>query len=200
MNDSPQRRKILVLCLLGGALILALFFLSLLGSPGPSSSPPVLRPDATQPLPPGAEDGSGAFNLGLGGLLSLAWRLGLVIIIIAVSVMGLRWWGRKSAGPKSPGGFLRVVDTLPIGNGRTIHLVSIGDRVIAIGATAQSVAFLTNLDPDEAATVLADRNGPPSPSLSSFATELFHSIRRRGDTEPSVAGELTQIETDSPFA
>ena len=200
MNDSPQRRKVLVLCLVGGALVLALFVLSLLASPGPPSGLPVLRPDATtQPVQPGSEDGSGAFSLGVGGLLSLAWRLGLVIIIIAVSVIGLRWWGRKTAGPKSQGGFLRVVDTLPIGNGRTIHLVSIGDRVIAIGATPQSVAFLTNLDPDEAATVLGDRNGPLPQSLSSFATELFQSVRRRRDAEP-VPGELSQIETDSPLA
>ena len=201
MNESPNRRRILLLCAVGGVLLLGLLFISLrTPAPGAPHSSPVLRPAGSAEVPASLENGSGAFSLGAGDIVSLAWRRALVIVILGVSVAGLRWWGRKSSGPRSPTGFLRVVDTLPIGNGRTIHLVSLGDRVIAIGATAQSVAFLTNLSDDESARVLAPSGGPAEQSLASFATELFQSMRRGRAVDASADSDTRLADIESPFA
>jgi flagellar biogenesis protein FliO len=93
------------------------------------------------------------------------------------------------AAPRSTTGFLRVIDTLPIGSNRTIHLLALGDRVIAIGATQQQITMLEALTPDEAARVLAlaESTGDPLP-LGEFAAQLIESLRRH-DRPPAAPRE-----------
>lgn len=188
MNDPKTRKRLTWIAAIAGVMLCALLFISTFAPSAPSAAgSPVLRPaettsltgnpTATQETAP-AEDSSTGFSLGGGELVSLAWRLGLVIVIIAVSIVGLRWWGRRAAGPRSTTGFLRVVDTLAISNGRTIHLVALGDRVIAVGATPQQLTLLNELSEDEALRVLADSSTASDQPLSQFAAELFQSMRR----------------------
>lgn len=188
MNDPKTRKRLTWIAAIAGVMLCALLFISTFAPSGASvADSPVLRPadttSLTGNLSPGQDethtaDASTGFSLGGGELVSLAWRLALVIVIIAVSIVGLRWWGRKAAGPRSTTGFLRVVDTLAISNGRTIHLVALGDRVIAIGATAQQLTLLNELSEDEALRVLADSSTASDQPLSQFAAELFQSMRR----------------------
>ncbi len=184
MNDRQQRRRILVICTAGGFLLLMLLLVALLSpSPRDQAGDITLRTGTTdgtaRALETGAEKQSpSGFSLGGGDLVSLAWRLGLVVVIIAASIAGLRWWGRKTAGPRSVTGFLRVVDTLAISNGRSVHLLAIGDRVIAIGATAQQVTWLSDLTEDESAKVLREAGTTGENSLAGFAAELFQTMRR----------------------
>ena len=199
MNDPKTRKKLLWAVALGGALLVSLLFISLLApsEPGITESPSIRTGDNgelfLQSGEPAAEQqtqdsgGGGGFSLGGGQLVSLAWRLLLVVIIIAVSIAGLRWWGRKASGPKSTTGFLRVVDTLAVGNGRTIHLVALGDRVIAIGATAQQLTLLNELTEVEATKVLEDAARPDDQPISVFAAQLFEQMKRttgRGTATP----------------
>jgi flagellar protein FliO/FliZ len=141
---------------------------------------------------PAAETPDTGFSLGPGDLASLGWRLGLVILVIAGSIVALRWWARRMAAPRSTTGFLRVIDTLPIGSNRTIHLLALGDRVIAIGATQQQITMLEALTPDEAARVLAlaESTGDPLP-LGEFAAQLIESLRRHD--RPTAAPRETVI-------
>lgn len=188
MNDPKTRKRLTWIAAIAGVMLCALLFISTFAPAAPSAAgSPVLRPTETTSLTgnpaatqesAAAEDSSTGFSLGGGELVSLAWRLGLVIVIIAVSIVGLRWWGRKAAGPRSTTGFLRVVDTLAISNGRTIHLVALGDRVIAVGATAQQLTLLNELSEDEALRVLAEASTASEQPLSQFAAELFQSMRR----------------------
>ncbi|MCC6267657.1 MAG: flagellar biosynthetic protein FliO [Dehalococcoidia bacterium] len=188
MNDPKTRKKLLWAAALGGAMLCSLVFISTLAPQAdPVTNSPVIRTnDAGQFLltdAPAAETqpeagGSSGFSLGGGELVSLAWRLALVIVIIAVSIAALRWWGKKTAGPKSATGFLRVIDTLAISNGRTIHLVALGDRVIAIGATAQQLTLLNELSEDEASRVFADAARPDEVPLGQFAAQLFDQMKR----------------------
>lgn len=188
MNDPKTRKRLTWIAAISGAMLCALLFISTFAPSAPSAAgSPVLRPPETTSLTGNpaagedesfAEESSTGFSLGGGELVSLAWRLGLVIIIIAVSIVGLRWWGRKAAGPRSTTGFLRVIDTLAISNGRTIHLVALGDRVIAVGATAQQLTLLNELNEDEALRVLADSSTASEQPLTQFAAELFQSMRR----------------------
>lgn len=183
MNDPLRRRRILLLCVVGAFLLLGLVFVSLFApSAHPGETSPVLRPGQSTDIPASATTGTGsaAFHLGGSQLVSLAWRLGLVIIIIAISVAGLRWWGRKTSGPRSATGFLRVVDTLAISSGRSIHLVALGERVIAIGATDHQVSLLADLGEEESAVVLSTSDSQAGQSLTGFAAELLQSMKRTG--------------------
>ncbi|MGH2632693.1 MAG: flagellar biosynthetic protein FliO [Tepidiformaceae bacterium] len=194
-----QRKRMMWIAILGGVFLLALLFISLAKPSDPStngtgvvihpansgadslySSTPTVAPGTTPVAVATAAPASGVasgFSLGGGQAFSLAWRLGLVVIIIAVSIVGLRWWGKKSSGPRSSTGFLRVVDTLAVGNGRTIHLVALGDRVIAIGATAQQLSFLSELTSDESSKLLESLATQPDQPIAAFASELFQSMR-----------------------
>ncbi|MCK9520348.1 MAG: flagellar biosynthetic protein FliO, partial [Dehalococcoidia bacterium] len=108
-------------------------------------------------------------------------------------IAGLRWWGKRASGPRSVTGFIRVVDTLAISNGRTIHLVALGDRVIAVGATAQQLTLLNELSEEEGARVLAALPQQPQQPIASFAAELFQSMRGtsrpQGKVRDIVIGE-----------
>lgn len=189
MNDPKTRKKLLWALALGGVMLCSLVFITTLAPKGNNSvaDSPVIRTnesgqifltDAATTTPKSAETGSPGFSLGGGQLVSLAWRLALVIIIIAVSITGLRWWGRKTQGPKSTTGFIRVMDTLSISNGRTIHLVALGERVIAVGATAQQLTLLNELTEDEASRVFDDAARPDEQPLGQFAAQLFDQMKR----------------------
>jgi flagellar biogenesis protein FliO len=188
LNDNAQRRRLLWIGVLGGVLLLAIIFVSLAAPKTPSNTlnTPVIRASdstaiagatATATATTSASASGSGFSIGGGQAVSLAWRLALVAIIIAVSIAGLRWWGRKTAGPRSTTGFIKVIDTLAISNGRTIHLVALGDRVIAIGATAQQLTFLNELNEEESANVLTLTPRTADQPLAAFASELFQSMR-----------------------
>ncbi len=187
MNDSRNRKRLLWLAAIGGVVLLSLLFITLLApTPDSVSQSPVIHAPGestsagttTAAVKDGQNATSSGFSLGGGDLVSLALRLGLLAVIIAGSVFGLRWWGRKTTGPKSSTGFLRVVDTLAVGNGRTIHLVALGDRVIAVGATAQQLSYLNELTGEESRRVLDFLHGGQERSLGGFAAELLQSMRR----------------------
>lgn len=213
MNDSKQRKRLMWIAVLGGVLLLCLLFVSLAAPSGQSEpAAPVIRAGdsqafATSPTATAAQSnatgGGAGFSIGGGQAVSLIWRLGLVAVIIAVSIVGLRWWGKKTAGPRSMTGFIKVVDTLAISNGRTIHLVALGDRVIAIGATAQQLTLLNELTEEEAGKVLTQNPRDAEQPLAAFAAELFQSVRRVGrqnrpESRQAVAGEDQPKATRQP--
>lgn len=206
MKTQDNRRRMVWLGALCAALIGAVVFISAMAPKPPSESGPSLRPadstlassestTGTAAATADTTDEGGGFSLGGGQAASLILRLGLVALIIAGSIVGLRWWGKRTAGPRSTSGFLRVVDTLAISNGRSIHLVALGDRVIAVGATAQQLSLLNELSDDEAARVRDMTAQDPTQPIATFAAELFQSMRgmqRPGTRTPrneSVIGE-----------
>lgn len=197
MNDPKQRKRLIWMAAIAGALLVSLLFISFFApSPPDAEQSLTLVPDSTggtQQVAPAQNEGvSEGFSLGGGELVSLAWRLALVVVIIFVSIAGLRWWGKRAQGPKSTTGFLRVVDTLAISNGRSIHLVALGDRVIAVGATAQQLSLLNELSDDEAAKVLEETARPEEQPFSQFATQLFETMRR-GRQGPGSNAEYTEV-------
>ena len=197
MNDPKARKRLIWAGSAAVGLVVILLFVSLLApSPQPGSIPEVrvgtTVPGAAPTSVAVAPETSG-FSLGGAELVSLAWRLGLVVVIIAVSIVGLRWWGKKTAGPRSVTGFLRIVDTLSISNGRTIHLVALGDRAIAVGATAQQLSLLNELTEDEATRVLTEQPRASEQPVIAFANELFQSMRRGQRPEaPDIPAIITR--------
>lgn len=203
MKTQDNRRRMLWIGALCAALVGAVVFISAMAPKPPAENSPSLRPSATETTgitgvpdtSTEAASGGGGFSVGGGQAASLILRLALVAVIIAGSIAGLRWWGKRSSGPRSTSGFLRVVDTLAISNGRSIHLVALGDRVIAVGATAQQLSLLNELTEDEAERVRTMTAVDPMQPLATFATELFHSMRGTQRENPpaprneSVIGE-----------
>jgi flagellar biogenesis protein FliO len=201
LNDREGRKRILWLAAIAGVLVCAILFISLAAPESPGSDANDLR------ITPGGESGAVAqldaddgaegasepagFSLSAGGTVSLVWRLGLVVLVIAGAVVGLRWWGRKAMAPRSTSGFLRIVDTLAISNGRTIHLVALGDRVIVVGATAQQLAYLNELTADESDDVLSRLvRDEQASSLGGFASELFQSLRKENQRSSTQAAQV----------
>ena len=196
MNDPRARKRLIWAGALAATLVVSLLFISVFSPSGPKQptvpevrvSESSLAAGSATPAPTpsaGAAEGGSGFSLDAGQLVSLAWRLALVAIIIGVSIVGLRWWGKKTAGPRSVTGFLRIVDTLSISNGRTIHLVALGERVIAIGATTQQLTMLNELTEDEAHKVLSEAPEKGDQPVVAFASELFQSMRR-GHRQPPL--------------
>ncbi len=188
MQDVDNRKRMMWLAGVGGALVLGILFVTMFaGGPSTGYDPGVsLRPEETslagvgQPASAAEEPATPqtqAFSLGAGDIFSLAWRLALVAIIVAASLFALRWYARKTSGPKSQTGFLRVVDTLPVGSGRTIHLVALGDRVIVVGATPQSLGLLNELTPEESEGVLLESLHAHEQPFGAFAGELMKNLR-----------------------
>lgn len=213
MNPGASgQRRIIWLVGIAGALLLGIILVSALAPTGETGYEPGpdLRPadggadtrEDDQRFPAGAnqdQEGSAgetetqAFSMSPGDLLSLAWRLGLVIVIIALSIVALRWWAQKSAGPRSSTGFLRVVDTLTVGNGRTIHLIALGERIIVVGATQQSLAYLNELSPDETDQVTTDADSGREQPFGGFAAQLMDNLRS-GRTARFPADEISTEE------
>jgi flagellar biogenesis protein FliO len=200
LNDADGRKRLLWLAAIGGVLVCAIIFISVAapGTPEGAGNDLTINPENGEAAdaPAESEQEPPGFSLSAGGALSLAWRLALVVVVIAGAVVGLRWWGRKAMAPRSTSGFLRIVDTLAISNGRTIHLVALGERVIVVGATSQQLAYLNELTPDESGDVLSRlARQEETGSLGGFAAELFQSLRKENlrGTPPTtpIIGERT---------
>ena len=199
MNDPRQRNRVMWGAGLGGAVILVLLLLPrLFPSSAPGDASPVLRPIGAEAEVAAVQEDAvvedaadGGFSLGGGELVSLAWRLGLVALVIAVAVLGLRWWGRKASSPRSITGFVRVIDTMALSNGRTLHLVALGGRVIVVGATTQQLTLLSELSAEESDEVLSGASGSEERTVGAFAEELLRSFR--GERAPGAVRRSSAI-------
>lgn len=84
-------------------------------------------------------------------LLDLSWKLGLVLIL----AYGALWLTRHGLsvrrGPAWRG--LQVIETLSLGGQHRLHLVRVGRRVLLIGATAQQLSTLAQIEPSELAPI-----------------------------------------------
>jgi flagellar protein FliO/FliZ len=187
LKSPAERRRMWLMAGGAGLLVLVLALLSVAAPGGGASenavpairtsSGTVASPETPQQQAEPASGGSGGLSFSAGMIASLAWRLALVAVVLAGAVIGLRWWSRRAASPASTSGFVRVVDSLAISNGRSIHLVALGERVIAIGATTTTITMLDELTDEEAAQVLDPAARPAPQPIADFAAELFDTLR-----------------------
>lgn len=92
------------------------------------------------------------------GFIAYAWRVALVFALLFAVVFALRRWGGAGA-TKSPQGRLRIVESLAVGPQRHLHIVEVAGRRYLVGATPQSITFLTEL---ESGATPAPKGEPPS--------------------------------------
>lgn len=136
--------------------------------PGPrdstASTPPATRPEDT--AQPAATGESGTYLLA-----RTAGGLGLVISLIILAYFAVRRYGPKYLRRQGAQGALKVIETLPIGEKRSIALIQVEDKRLLIGNTQQQITLLAQLPMMTEATVDSGREplskGSPG-TVSSF--------------------------------
>ena len=93
-----------------------------------------------------AEEGSS--DDGGGGSVMRA-LLGFVVVL--GSIFGIHWllkqWGQsKLQGVAGTSGVIDVVATTPLAQGRALHLVRVGEELVLVGATEQSITRIGEVD------------------------------------------------------
>ena len=95
------------------------------------------------------DDGGGsAEESGSGGSLARA-LFGLVVVLGVI--YGVHWllkkWGKsRLEGVAGSSGIIDVVATTPLAQGRALHLVRVGEELVLVGATEQSITRIGEVD------------------------------------------------------
>lgn len=106
------------------------------------------------------------------GVALLQTLLALAAVCVLAWVV-LRWSARRGLGVGR--GRVRVIEKVPLDGRRSLYLVSIGDRVMLIGAgDGGAPSLIAELDPDEL---------PPAPERPQSFGELVE--RLRGKSVPA---------------
>ncbi len=104
--------------------------------------------------------GSGVADIG-----RLLLGLVLVVLVIGALYAGLKrvQHGRLPGSRSTRGdGSVEVLSTTALGPGRNLHLVRVGEGVLLVGASEQSVNLLQSYDRDEAAAAGLVEIEPPA--------------------------------------
>jgi flagellar protein FliO/FliZ len=114
----------------------------------------------------------------------MALKLALVIAIVYVASLLLR---RANAGRLAASvGRLRVVETVALGQGRSLHVIAVGDRLLLVSATSQQVALLRDVTDDLGKEADAGTGSAPA---GTFTQRLLEVMQR------SASGPADQNET-----
>jgi flagellar biosynthetic protein FliO len=118
--------------------------------------------------------------------LDMGLKLAVVLGLIYVVVAGLRWLQRHRLNAAGQGVAIRVIETIGLAPGRSLHLVEVGHKTLLIGATDHQLSLLTDLStppPEalaEAAPVLADDELDDNQPLPEFEENLRWQVTLNG--------------------
>jgi flagellar biosynthetic protein FliO len=94
--------------------------------------------------PPQMDSGAGSIGRVLLGLF-------LVVVVIGVLYYAMKRTQRgRQPGGRRTSGAIEVLETTPLGPGRNIHLVRVGERIIVLAASEHAIAALHTFEHDEA--------------------------------------------------
>jgi flagellar biogenesis protein FliO len=149
-------------------------------------------PNEKLPIPEGS-DSPVAMSGGAGGtLIRLVLGLGVV-----VGLIGAVWYVMKrvqrsrypAMDDRNPAGLIDVMATTSLGPNRSLHLVKVGEEIVLVGSTDQSVAPITRIGAEDAAALAG--SGAPEPT--SFRGDPGAAARTRAQksaTDQSVVDRL----------
>lgn len=135
-------------------------------APRPADPAPADAEPASESLPiPEGSSGPVSVDGGMGGT-ALRLLLGLIVVVaLIVGVWQLMKRVQRNRYPAlAPAGdqLIDVVATTPLGPNRALHLVRVGEGVVLVGATEQSVQAITTLD-EASAAIIARALDPAGP-------------------------------------
>lgn len=151
------------------ALAAALTALALSALPAAAQTRTAPADPEALPIPEGSSGPTTLSGEGGGTLLRMAIGLVVVVGLIAAvwfvmkRVQRSRYPAMEERGPS----LIDVVTTTPLGPNRALHLVRVGEELVLVGSTDQSVSALARLGADEAAA-LVDL-APPGPRFGEGA-------------------------------
>jgi flagellar biosynthetic protein FliO len=95
-------------------------------------------------------------------------RTGLGLVIVLAVIFGIYWllkrYGTSKNGGKSDGK-MNVLATTMLAPNRALHLVSIGDELVLVGTSEQTVTPIRTYSPEESAAIKARLDGGEPPPL-----------------------------------
>jgi len=147
------------------ALVLALLAVGAVADP--SQAVAAFRRDRT-PLPKSVGGaGAGHASAISSGTGSAALHMVLGLAIVVALIFGIYWLvkrtSRRNDGTVRDDGFIGVVSSTPIGPQRSVHLVRVGDELVLLGASEQSIVPIRVYSPEEARKLRVDRHDDVSP-------------------------------------
>ncbi|MCW2927183.1 MAG: flagellar biosynthesis protein FliO [Thermoleophilia bacterium] len=94
-----------------------------------------------------AKDGDSGGSSGGGGILRSIFGLLVVLgVIYGVHWLLKRWGQSKLQGVSGTAGIIDVVATTSLAQGRALHLVRVGEELVLVGATEQSITRIGDFD------------------------------------------------------
>lgn len=147
---------------------------------------------------------SSMFGIWGGILIPLA----IVIALIYAALKGLKYVNGRVAKVSSNARVLESLDVLPLSQNGSIHLVRVGQRVLAVGASSQQLSVLADLDGEQAEGIVQacrakeQAGSPVAAGLVEPFRELVQKRLHRStpDTStPPAPGDQALVTQDEPL-
>ncbi len=139
---------------------------------------PVAIDETTLVLPDAAGPGNTAAD---SSIMPYFLRMVFVLGLVLAAIYGLYALLKRSARPLSPTDtYLRVLASTPIGSGKSLHVVSVGDAAWLVGATDSSIGLISEIKDKEIIDALALRAAEaPQTPRKDFNTMLGDLLGRK---------------------
>lgn len=120
-------------------------------------------------------------------VVGLIIKLGVVIGLIYLSVIGLRYFGNRSRKILLGNSAINIIEKTALAQNRELYLVDVADRVLLIGATTSNISVLTEITDAAAIEDLRTKQEQPAlPSAEPFLTYLKNVGEKVGSEVASV--------------
>jgi flagellar biogenesis protein FliO len=124
-------------------------------------------------------------------------KLAIVIGLLYLTLLGIRWLQKhKSPQLDAEGGAtIRVLETVGLTPGRSLHLVTVGDKTLLLGATDHQLSLLTELSElSDTVTSLPEQENSFETALQNQAESVEDAVERHTAQEANRAGWQTAME------
>ena len=112
----------------------------------------------------------------------LVWELVSKTALVVVLLYCVLWAVKKlsSKSRLTPGGAgIQVLHSVHLGPGRSVHLLSVGNQTLLVGATSHQVSFLTEVNCEDGQNLQQDSEDQPFARYLGQATETLKSLPAR---------------------
>jgi flagellar biosynthetic protein FliO len=105
-------------------------------------------------------------------VVGLIVKLAVVIGLIYLTILGLRYFSNRGRRAFLGSNAINVLEKTALAQNRELYLIDVADKVLLLGATANSITVLTEITDPEALEELRAKPQPALPSAEPFLTYL----------------------------
>ena len=141
----------------------------------------VLFPAFVLAQAPQVPGGPGAQLMQVGSVGPMILRLVLTLGAVVALIFGTVWVLKRFAVRRWPGNMqnrpIRVLERVHLAPKKSLDVVAVGERVLLLGVTENSISFLTELSPQERGQLQAPATGPaPFKNVLSEAKDRMRQV------------------------